>query len=150
MKTSLIAFDPGKDHFAYAAFEENRLVRCNRLSAWNEGIEKMTALKGDVLAFIELPQVYNQRHWKGDPNDLLAVALTVGALKFAVRKASAIELVPPHKWKGNVPKAVMLKRIESKLDTEEKEILSQISVAKSKRHDVLDAIGIGLWALGRL
>jgi hypothetical protein len=146
----LISIDPGKDRFAWAAFENDKLVRCDLFTAWSAGIERMSSLKGDVLVFIELPQVYNQRHWKGDPNDLIGVALTVGGLKFAARTAREVRLVLPHEWKGNVPKAVMLKRIESKLDDDEKEVLAQAAIAKGHRHDVVDAIGIGLWALGRL
>jgi hypothetical protein len=93
---------------------------------------------------IECPQVYMGAKNKGDPNDLIDVAVTVGAL-IAVYGAFSwdLHIVKPATWKGQTPKAVTKNRLQKQLSTAEGEI------AMWSNHNVVDAIGIGCWKLGR-
>lgn len=153
IKPILFAFDPGARSIAWARFECARLVACGYVDAktvdeLQRAIE-VTNVRGRE-AVIELPQVYQQRAWKGDPNDLIAVAVTVGRIAAEVGAGGLVRLVRPHGWKGSTPKDVMTARIESKLLTEESKILHCANIPRAKRHNAIDAIGLGLWALGRL
>jgi hypothetical protein len=62
---------------------------------------------------------------------------------------STVELVQPRQWKGTVDKDVMIERIKTSLDLSEMKNVC-LPKAKGLHHNVWDAIGIGLWASGRL
>lgn len=142
----LLSIDPGKSYYAWAKWtDDNTLQSCGRRESEGIGTDYFSH------CVIELPQVYQQRKWRGDPNDLIQVALTVGALK-AMVNCLDVTLVKPHEWKGSVPKDVMGNRIVSKLSGKEKKILREgtLGLGDKKKLDVIDAVGIGLWALLRL
>lgn len=93
---------------------------------------------------IELPQVYRAARSKGDPNDLIRLAVLVGRLQqLAEVSGSEVTLVQPAAWKGQVPKDVHHKRLMGRLCFEEQEKLEGIH--KTYRHNALDAVGLGLW-----
>ena len=99
-----------------------------------------------VRVVCELPQVYSQRHWKGDPNDLIGVAvsagLVIGALDF-----DDVEFVKPHAWKGNTPKPIHNKRVLAALGDGRKIYDDACkTIPASLHHNVVDAIGLGAWA----
>lgn len=146
----LITIDPGTKHIAWAAFEDSRLVRCDLVATEDSAFEKLSVVRGDVEVLIELPQVYQAAHWKGDPNDLINLATVVGQIKWAMHNARHVKTVLPHDWKGTVPKSVMGARITERLDDDEERIFRACPCGTAVRHNVIDAIGIGLWALGRL
>lgn len=111
--------------------------------------------------FVEWPQVYAAVKSKGDPNDLLAVAGVGAAVatmlaSYVYQSARGVLLdvrfVSPAQWAGQLPKtekksevwnAPRTRRIVSRLDRDEKQVVTM-------QHDVIDAIGIGLFALGRM
>lgn len=112
-----------------------------------------------TLAF-EWPQVYSQAEGKskGDPNDLIAMAAVNGALACGMqiacvmrRQQLKILCYKPAEWIGQLPKTTRgkasesprAKRIYSRLEPAELELVPD-------QHDAIDAIGIGLFALGRL
>lgn len=127
-----------------------------RVCSW--ALEYATNLR--TLA-IEWPQIYAAVKSKGNPNDLLGVAgvgaAIAGMLSHATLKNGSglclrVVSPTPAEWAGQLPKSTSAKlvsqsprakRILSRLDSEER------SVATLK-HDALDAIGIGLYTLGRL
>lgn len=93
----------------------------------------------------EIPQVY--RGFKADPDDLIQLAGVVGAVAHVVG-APRVTCYRPRQWKKSVPKDVFCARIESRLSLEE---VSRIRACPaSLRHNVIDAVGLGLVALGRL
>lgn len=99
---------------------------------------------------IEFQRVYPGMA-KIDLNDLLDCT-GVGAAIAAVnsRQTAPRELISvfPSEWKGNLKKQDMLARIRGKLSVDE---LSHCEFTnKSDNEDILDAVGIGLWKLGRL
>ena len=99
----------------------------------------------DAVA-IERPQVYVHSRAKGDPNDLITLAMMAGGIVGAMRATRAALLVveyKPAEWKGQVPKDVMTKRIKRSL-TEEEQPRVLLPKAGSLAHNVWDAVGIGL------
>lgn len=82
------------------------------------------------------------------PQDILTLAK--GAHRLAGRYDTlgvVVHFVVPFKWKGQVPKEIHHARVWAVLSDAEKEIVNKAvrGVAPSKRHNVFDAIGIGLW-----
>ena len=71
-------------------------------------------------------------------------------------KDKNIIFVPVSDWKGNVPKIIIRNRILNALRTNEKNILvncktsTKITNVKTLNNDCIDAIGIGLFKLGRI
>ncbi len=109
---------------------------------------KFSLVACDILV-IELPQVYQHGRSKGDPNDLIRVAFYAGAVAGALGYFGGLLtgklLTPtPGDWKGQVPKAIHHERIRRVLSTKELGLVSRVD------HNVMDAVGLGLWALGRL
>lgn len=115
---------------------------------WQRMLEAVEDTMDDqcVGGFIvaELPQVYERIKSKGDPNDLVRLAVFIGAL--VGRRPHKLYL--PSEWKKQVPKSVTEHRARKRLSEEE---LSKIVVpsARSLEHNVWDSIGIGLFHLGR-
>jgi len=108
---------------------------------------------------LEWPQVYKAARSKGSPNDLIGLAgvgmAVAGALAVAVAQRNiTLEVVTPTpaEWIGQLPKSTKASTagtspraifILGKLTDEE-------SILVPTQHDVIDSVGIGLWALDRL
>lgn len=151
---TLAAVDPGKAGLGWAIFVDDLLFKAGILE--NASHQLATIYLRELFrgwkpfrAAIEVPQVYQQKLWKGDPNDLIDVAVIAGIAVAALAPWCAPELVRPHAWKGNAPKAVGNKQTLARMDECEKIVLRASGATKSKEHNVLDAIGLGLWKLGR-
>lgn len=127
---------------------EGRGYSCHRLMAgavWNS-VFKLDVGIGAVL--IEHPVYYGSTHGKGDPNDLLDVVAVGAAIAGACYVPTTFITIPPRDWKGQVPKEVMTKRIGASLTDLERKVI--LPCRKDLMHNVLDAVGIGLWHLSRL
>jgi hypothetical protein len=105
---------------------------------------------------IERPQIYSPKVSKADPDDIITLAMRAGKavqyfLDRGLNESNVLE-VKPATWKGQVKKEVHHARILKALLHEEVLLLTAFlePVAKAKRHNVLDAVGLGLWALGRI
>ena len=164
----LVSFDPGLREAGLAVFTEGRLtfatlVKSNSLKrdgpAWKEMTKEvkyalsLTNLSvfhfGFTLAS-EIPQVY--REGKGgnvDPSDLTNLAGVVGAV-IGYLDPDEVFTYLPATWKGQVPKDRHQPRILARLDDVERFALARVSCPKSKLHNVIDAIGIWLFHLGRI
>lgn len=141
---SFLAIDPGRDT-GWAFFGNIRLTSCGLGLPWHH-------VPGSDFVIIELPQVYRAAQSKGDPNDLIKVAVQVGEHKRHYEQRGAqVRLVLPADWKGQVPKDIHHARIWSKLDAKEQEIVNEAGkgIAPSKRHNMLDAVALGLFGLNR-
>jgi len=95
---------------------------------------------------IEIPRIYPLAKRKGDLNDLVDLAYLAGALD---NLGCDGELVPPRDWKGTMDPDAMTRWILTRLDDEEKAVVESLLPA-SKRHNAIDAAGIGLHHLKRL
>jgi hypothetical protein len=129
--------EPGRGYSAHTAL--GRAVR----GALDVPEALVTELEAPVV--IEHPRVYPGMP-QVDLNDLLDV-VAVGATVAASFRCE-VQTVFPSEWKGTMKKAAMLDRIWSKLSADEKLVVQKTN--KSDSADILDAIGIGLWKLGRL
>lgn len=155
---NLLSIDPGAKTLAYAAWRDGVLEEADLLQpglgmsnveAWRklprELEDRGFYLKLYTLSVIvEVPQIYVMSRSKGNPSGLLDVMGMVGGLASVFER---IELVKPREWKGQVPKDVTKARVLATLTEEEKEEIPDLP--KSLIHNVYDAIGIGLFKLGR-
>ena len=155
----LLAVDPAITCTGWAFFVGERLDRCGiietkanmpfdrRIRSIGQGI--LQATPGvPLMLVIEWPQIYHK--WsKGDNNDLLPLAAIAGNLMSHFPWAKT-QLPKPAQWKGQVPKDVHNARVLKRLSVDETRLVAAARVAKSKAHNMIDAIGLGLWALGRM
>jgi hypothetical protein len=97
---------------------------------------------------IEWPQIYVRARSKGDPNDLLLVAGVAAGVVASVR-AGCVFMPKPADWKGQVPKEIHNARAMKRLSPAEAALVAPAGPA-SKLNNAIDAVGLGLWALGRM
>jgi hypothetical protein len=148
-----IAIDPGK-RTGWAEFHDSVLKNANAMHS-SSMLASPPMPPQDPWAVrtvvIELPQVYPFGQGKGDPNQLITLAVIVGDLRgFYRRQGCIVQLVKPRTWKGTVPKKIHNERVLRKLSSEELDILPKRPRAKDYDHNMVDAIGLGLWALQRM
>lgn len=152
MKKIVYSFDPGVKVLAHARFEDRVLVHCAISRA--DSIEVMLTKthpfgsESPDVCVVEKPQVYPQRHWRGDPNDLISIALVAGAVARAYGQKSLV-LVKPHDWKGTRDKDADNDYTLKNLTEIERECIDRLELPKTLRHNVIDAVGLGLWYLDR-
>lgn len=170
----LLAVDPSIRSPGAALFRDGVLIAVARigvtrdmrhshaqaaLSAADAVASWCTAVGGrPAILACEWPQIYTASKSKGDPNDLIAMAALNGALAAVMQIAAImrrgsfeVRSFLPAEWIGQVPKATRGKasaspramRIHSRLSPAELAIVPD-------QHDAIDAVGIGLHALGRL
>lgn len=161
----VVAIDPGVHVCGLAAFVEGELVHAELTTGLGgqihpllevvDGVEHAlktltTGLEMQVETLIvEKPQVYEARLQKGDQRDLIDLAIVVGCILDRARPyATSALLVHPHDWKQNTPKDITAARVEKHLSPEEYARIEWPS-ANSSRHNVYDAIALGLWRLDR-
>ncbi len=109
-----------------------------------------------TTVIIECPRL--RPRGEKNPNSILLVARNAGEWggRYAALGAE-VRYVTPNEWKGATPKNVSEARTKSALSSEELAIVYQAfktakgrsGMAKSLRNNVWDAIGIGLYAVGR-
>lgn len=147
--THLLSIDPGKN-LGWASFCDGSLNGCGVIS---DALD-LDRLCGrlprydKIVLVIEKPQVYQGRKSKGDPNDLIDLAVQAGFVVGRLRPSKTV-WPKPATWKGQVPKEVVERRVLAILTEQEKELVGHADVRRSVRHNMYDAIGIGLWHLGR-
>ena len=137
----LYAIDPGVHMCGIAVFDDTRLISAFYGKLPEDGNYSTCEL------IIEMPRIYpGSGQQKGDLNDLLNLAAVVGHNE-ALFSALRSRRVFPAQWKGQVPKKAMNQRILKRLSLFE---AARIQSAGAKSHNVIDAVGIGLFACGRL
>lgn len=154
----LVAIDPDTKKPGVACFVDGALSQAFALPV-ERALHWMPAFVPDIV-LCEMPQQYGR---KGDQRDFLALARVVGRFEqLASEKGYAFEAIKPAQWKGTTPKAVCTLRVWEELSTEERWGRLRLPASARSRlergqglssgegSDVLDAIGIGLWKLGRL
>jgi hypothetical protein len=165
----LLAIDPGKNALGWAYFGAGgflvtagvaRSTKQDRDVA-SIARELMKQLRGGLSGMglvkavvIEQMRVYPGPQQKGDQNDLMDLSYISGGVHMLsdVAEDAFLYLVPAREWKGQVPKNTMQERIERSLrDLEKSLVVATLqNVPEGIRHNGWDAVGIGLWAQGRL
>lgn len=110
---------------------------------------------------IEIPRYYGSKAY-GHPakatavaNALIREAITLGGWACAARALGfKVSEEFPRTWKGTVNKRAMCRRIIKCMTLTERQMVAASikaqKIPKSKVHNVLDAIGIFFWSVGRL
>ena len=155
----LLAIDPGLDT-GWALFTDaGELVACGLGDPRMSDRHRVSEIRSVV---IEQPFIYPRGQTK-NPNDVLALALNAGEWAGLYRQWAEVKYVLPFQWKGSVPKAISHSRIWGKLGDTEKTVVDLAMergrscttkalgrpIASSRRHNVLDAVGLGLFAVSR-
>jgi Holliday junction resolvasome RuvABC endonuclease subunit len=160
----VIAIDPGLRHCGVACFKDGKLAGASLVLspcteergpvAWRamaDAVHTFYPCRGHVLV-IEGQKVYPGALAVGDPADLLELAGVCGAI--VQTDLVNVHRYFPYEWKGQVPKAkkggkyIIEERVRRVLDIGEMPKVPW-AMPDSKRHNVIDAIGIGLKMLGR-
>lgn len=137
-----LSIDPGTCT-GWAQWRSIELVGC--------GIGEPPFNRFGGCAVIEKPQVYPNH--PVPPNDLITLAIQVGRYaELSWINGRGVGLVLPHEWKGNLPKDVCHARILQKLSPSELEVIAKAReiISKSYQHNMLDAIGIGLYSFRKV
>ena len=142
-----LSIDPGTKEMGWALFEDKELSICGlaRGKSWIETVQALPKFTIRRLV-IEDQQIY--RRSTINAHSLLAVARVVGAV-LAYYDFPEFKLVTPAKWKGQLPKEVCNRRTLSKLTESELRQLEIAPCPPSLKHNLIDAVGIGLWATKR-
>ena len=113
--------------------------------AVRDSFDRMACVTFDRLV-LEFPQVYTGARAKGDPRDLLALAAVDGAICGFVHHTEAVRVLP-REWKGQVDPDVLIERVKARLLPAE--IAAVELPCASLAHNVWDAVGLGLFSVGR-
>lgn len=162
IEKALVAIDPGVRGCGIAKFcvETKELYEAFYLPnpmAKGDDYEAVYSMASAVFGkstditegIIECPMVYSASKQKGRQSNILALAgVSYATSTLLFDYGITCQKVLPYEWKGQVDADIMLKRIEKRLNGIE--ILAIRSCAQRLRHNVIDAIGIGLYKLGRL
>lgn len=149
------AIDPGLTA-GWAQFDDGRLVIAGTFKDGQEWpVIRAFAYDKQALV-IEVPRIYPGNS-KGDPNDILELAMRAGEICGYFRDVNNLTItkVYPRTWKGQVPKEIHHGRILAQLDPAEVKVLEPHRKRFTKTnphgldHNMLDAIGLGLWFLQR-
>lgn len=162
-----IYIDPGLRGCGVAVFADGELLHAEYTSSLGghatplleaaAGVEAMIQRLGIVapgslgfdLFVVERPKIYDAAHQKGDQKDIADLLIVVGSLMvIGADIARAVLAVEPWEWKGQTPKDVTAQRVDKHLSDDERSRIEW--PAKTLRHNVIDAIGIGLSQLGRM
>lgn len=136
------AIDPGACT-GWAVFDGATLVLCGVCDPAE------LSFRGGEKAVIERPDAHRGREQKAKPESIATLLMLVGQYTERARVAGvSVQLVKPSAWKGAVPKDVHQVRVLNELTSAERIALADLS--KTKRHNMIDAIGLGLWSVGRL
>jgi len=138
-----LAVDPGKDT-GLAFFRGARLVGVQLV----DGADPPRI--GGIDAIVcEIPHAGDGRATK---SDIITLSVRAGLAIGAARAPGVtLRLVTPSDWKGQTPKDVSHARTLGLLDAQERAVLDAAlgKIPRGRRHNILDAVGIGIWALGR-
>lgn len=148
----LVSVDPGKRRCGVALWVDGVLVWAGRVAGRQRRGHWSSVVVAQAVA-VEVRNrggvgaawvVEDQQDYPGQG----AKTADLDALRAVVRSLRAVSeslsTVRPSEWKGNVPKAVHHRRVRAVLSSAELGRLSSLDL------DTLDAVALGLWALGRV
>lgn len=165
MKRLVTSIDPGVRKLGIAVFADgllyaSALIKADGtdtgVTAWQRIADKARTWRldhhppgyfpKDEALVSEYPQVYDAAHQKGGhvgQNDLIELTGVVGYLLGVIEGPGEKVTYLPRVWKGTMDKEAMQERILSRLSADERKNAVEQS-------DVIDAVGVGLFYLGRL
>ena len=143
-----MAFDPGLTT-GWATFIDAKLWAAGTCAKnFFDDLPELEILPAIIV--VEKPAIWGRR---SNPDSILELALWAGTIRGAMLERCAhradSEYVPPVRWKGAVPKEITNERTLEQLEAGEVELMPRRPRAKDFDHNMLDAVGIGLWQLQR-
>jgi hypothetical protein len=152
----LLAIDPSLRGTGWAYFENTVLTHCGVVGGPNQlsNIEAVRAIRTSFHVVIapdevalEFPRIYPKGRGASDnvdPNDLLWVAAVAGALCTLGPPVTYY----PSDWKGQSKKEKTLRIVLQACNPAERAVIETVQGAK--RHNAVDAVGIGMYHLKRI
>lgn len=141
---TLIAIDPGQAT-GYALFSGARLVLCGTFACLVDVIPSSVRHHARYAQVVcEMP--VDRKADRVNPDDIITLAYRLGLVIGDLRSLGClwpVRTVTPVRWKGQTPKDVVHNRIRDLVSSPER------NVTRGADHNALDAVGIGLWSLGR-
>ena len=138
----ILAIDPGARTGLAVARGGELLSAC--VVARGEAVARAVRLLeafGVERVVIERPIIRNRTGSKGDPNQILALAMLAGELSGALRsRCPEVQTVAPAAWKGSLPKRVHHAQIERALPA------AWLNLWAKLDHNGRDAIALAWWA----
>ena len=151
----ILCLDPGARAAGCALFENGELT-----TAWLARGKNWTETADDVMRqmpvsaiLVQTVVIERMQIYKDTPvphaNDCITLSLMAGRVTGYFPGCNVVSY-RPNTWKGGVKKSIMTKRILSKLSKDEYDRID-MPKAMSLFHNIVDAIGIGLYhTRGRL
>lgn len=147
----VLAVDPGVKKAGWALFV-NGVLRAGGTAIGRDAFSTSSEIVDVIEALHVLPDrvvIEKMRKYTGrgeTHKDLDRVEVMAKALGKAARTMwnAPTKRVYPSDWKGNVPKDVCQRRVERTLTHNELDSMHDFG------HDAMDAVGVGLVAVGRL
>lgn len=147
-----IEYGPREPHFARPRLQAF-LVRSDFKTAVARGLDMSTRVRarveaaGEVKLCVEGQQFYGTERSKGDPNQLIELALVSGLLIGALCFDCEIAHPLPRQWKGTIKKDIHHDRLRRDHPQWIEPVESD--TPKSMQHHVWDAVGLLEWMKGR-
>ncbi len=141
----LITVDPGVHACGVAWFQGGELIRCEYRSEPLPGGLFPIGDMQQTTCISEIPQVYS-----GDGAKKAAALIDLAVAAGRMTGQLPTKYVRPASWKGQVPKDIHHARVRAVLTPAEFAVYNAVDCPASKRHNVLDAIALGLKTLGRM
>lgn len=156
--STLLAIDPSLRGTGWALFVDTNLAHCGVIGGPKQisNIEAVRAIYEEALrtwgsgpdeVVLEFPRIYPKGRGEGDNvdgNDLLWVAAVAGALCTLGPSSTYY----PSDWKGQSKKEKTLRIVLQACNPAERAVIE--SVQGAKRHNAVDAVGIGMYHLKRI
>jgi hypothetical protein len=160
---ALLAIDPGLQGTGLAFWEDRSKLAPSRVYVIRSKADEDWVLRAEAIAVhlrTSFPPRVGERHltlacelmemhgsararmmWHGD---LQRTLVLIGMMTMVMRQhgADRVRLIPPSEWKGQLPKSVVERRIQSTLG---RKVCENLEI---KTHG-WDAVGIGLWVKGK-
>ena len=147
----ILSIDPGKKMCGWAVFHGERLSDCGLARTKSECLVGGALDMADqIQEFPDAVAIEKMRVYKSapiNPEHLINISIVSGVMAGAIMAKKSRYLFPyPRDWKKNLPKEECNDKILD-LVPESVAIMDEKKIAKTHRNHVLDAIGIGLWAV---
>jgi Holliday junction resolvasome RuvABC endonuclease subunit len=148
---NFISVDPGTRTTGWAIFKEKNLFLFGKISSnkgnWLENTNHIVRCLDSIynehftfglkVLYLEFPEYWaGEQGWAArESGSIQKLSFLCGRIYERFLEYMKVQLITPSKWKGQLPKEVVQKRLKT--------IFS--SIEKEEDHNVLDAIGVGYY-----
>jgi hypothetical protein len=157
--SDVIAVDPGARGVGWSLFRGGVLLGCGWAEPEWEGRKDSEHFRRVAWAFrkaigpVTEGSFYHEKMaYRGSAayaaGDLIDLSLVTGCCIGVLPESFEVHGVTPAQWKGQTSKVVNHARTMKSLSSGEARTMDLLKFARRK-HDVMDAVGIGLWACKR-